>query len=777
MHRKIFHFTILSTSIVALGLLIAAVMYQPSVTGQTLAGSAYSPTIIESQVYTDQLTTGWGNRSWSTTIDFAQTAQVHTGDSAIAVTYLSAWSAIFIGSDDPIPGNKYDILRFWIHGGDTGGQVIKVVLSDYTSGFVPEAVVISATANQWTQVDIPLVDLGNVYNIGGIAWQENGQGTQPEFYIDDVSFVNLELPPTATPIPVSGPSLSINVDADRHLISDDIYGINYADEGVAAALDLPVDRRGGNATTRYNWKLDTANRASDWFFENIPSEHSDPSTLPEGSEVNNAIDQNRRTDTKSIITMPMIGWTPKARVRACGFSIAKYGPQKSADPYQGGTDCGNGVRTDDSLVVGNDPTDTSMAIDETFVQEWIGYLVGKYGTAAQGGVAFYSLDNEPMLWNQTHRDVHPEPVSYDELRDRTVQYAAAIKAADPTAATLGPVLWGWNAYFYSALDVASPGAWWTNPPDRMAHDNMPFVAWYLDQMRQYEAQNGVRILDYLDLHYYPAAPYVTLSDEVGPETQQLRLRTTRSLWDPSYVDESWINEPVYLIPRMKQWVDQYYPGTKLALSEYNWGALDHINGALAQADVLGIFGREGLDLATLWAAPRPYDPGMFAFGMYRNYDGNGSHFGDISVQATSSDQSQLSIYAAQRGSDGALTMMIINKSSESFTANIAISGDVELAGNAHLYTYDAGDLLNINQRPDVAVSSQGLTAIFHANSITLVEIPAATAGTVPTPMPTSTPTSTPITPGGTPTGTTPIPTVSPTPGPEKQRVNLPIIIQ
>ena len=95
---------------------------------------------------------------------------------------------------------------------------------------------------------------------------------------------------------------------------------------------------------------------------------------------------------------------------------------------------------------------------------------------------FYDLDNEPMLWNSTHRDVHPSPTSYDELRDKTWAYAAAIKAADPSAQTLGPVLWGWCAYLYSAVDGCSPGT------DYSSHGNVNFVPWYLQQMQAYEQQ-------------------------------------------------------------------------------------------------------------------------------------------------------------------------------------------------------------------------------------------------------------------------------------------------
>ena len=47
---------------------------------------------------------------------------------------------------------------------------------------------------------------------------------------------------------------------------------------------------------------------------------------------------------------------------------------------------------------------------------------------------------------------------------------------------------------------------------------------------------------------------------------------------------------------MRDWSANFYPGTKLAITEYNWGGLDDINGSLAQADILGIFGRERLDL-------------------------------------------------------------------------------------------------------------------------------------------------------------------------------------
>jgi hypothetical protein len=530
------------------------------------------------------------------------------------------------------------------------------------------------------------------------------------FYWDNIASASAN--PSSTSV-----VLSVDASSNRHAISPFIYGMNFADENLAAELHLPVRRWGGNATTRYNWQNDTSNHASDWYFENIPNNNSNPGILPNGSTSDLFVEQDRRTGTKSLLTVPLIGWTPKSRAYNCGFSVSKYGTQSSVDPGQ--PDCGNGIKPGGTLITGNDPTDTSAAITPSFVQGWIQHLIGRYGTAANGGVAFYDLDNEPMLWDDTHRDVHPQPTSYDEMKQRTLAFASAIKAVDAGAKTFGPAEWGWTGYFYSALDWAAGGSWWNNPVDRNAHGGVPFVEWYLQQMRAYEQQSGTRILDYLDLHYYPQGSGIFSTSPGDANTQALRLRSTRSLWDTTYVDESWINDTVYLIPRMRGWVNADYAGTGIAIGEYNWGALGYLNGALAQADVLGIFGREGLDLATLWDPPTASQPGAFAFRLYRNYDGQGRGFGDVSVRATSTDQGQLAIYAAQRSFDGALTIMVINKTGAPLAAGIALAGFMPGAG-AQVYRYSALDLNSIVRQPDLPVSGGALSATWPASSISLL---------------------------------------------------------
>ncbi len=243
-------------------------------------------------------------------------------------------------------------------------------------------------------------------------------------------------------------------------------------------------------------------------------------------------------------------------------------------------------------------------------------------------------------------------------------------------------------------------------------------------MAAYESQHGQRILDLLDLHFYP--PGVALSGAGSAAPQALRLRSTRLLWDPTHSEESWIDQLVYLVPRMKQWTADHYPGIGTAITEYNWGALDHINGTLAQADVFGIFGREGLDVATLWGPSVPGQPGAFAFKIFRSYDGARGAFGETSVHAASTDQGKLSVYAARRAADGALTIVVINKTGGGLSSQITLGGFAP-SGLAQVWRSLPANLSAIIRDSDLAVAPT-FAATFPANSISLLVIPGTLGG-------------------------------------------------
>jgi hypothetical protein len=296
----------------------------------------------------------------------------------------------------------------------------------------------------------------------------------------------------------------------------------------------------------------------------------------------------------------------------------------------------------------------------------------------------YILDNEPSLWNTNHRDVHPDPLTYDELLDRTIRYGTAIRKADPQAHIAGPAEWGWTNYFYSAQD-ASLGL--NLKPDRRAHGDVPLLPWYLKQLREHERKTGTRVLDVLDVHYYPQANgvYGKASDAA---TSALRLRSTRSLWDPSYKDESWIADNVRLIPRLKEWVAQNYPGLAVSLGEYNFGGEDHISGALALAEALGRFGTEGLDYAFYWYAPPKSSPAAWAFRAYRDFDGKGAQFLGRSLGTRMT--STVSLFASRDESGKHLVLIALNLDpSTAAKAKISLDGCAPIA-KRRKYDYFAG---------------------------------------------------------------------------------------
>jgi hypothetical protein len=234
------------------------------------------------------------------------------------------------------------------------------------------------------------------------------------------------------------------------------------------------------------------------------------------------------------------------------------------------------------------------------------------------------------------------------------------------------------------------------------------------------------LLDYFTVHCYPEDSNVAGSD-TSTATQLLRNRLTRKFWDTNYVDETWIGSQainiVKLIPRLKDWVASYYPGTPIGITEYNWGAEGHINGATAQADIMGIFGREGLDLATRWTTPDASTPTYKAMKLYRNYDGNKSTFGDTSIRADAPNPNTFGAYAAVRSSDGAMTVMVINKDLNNATPVTLNLSNFTATGMAQVWQLTSAN--TISQLASTGVTNGTLNQVLPAQSITLFIVPGA----------------------------------------------------
>lgn len=641
-------------------------------------------------VYDDQLRNGFADWSWATR-NLAQAAVVHSGTAAISFE-PDGWKALYLHRNDGIDTAEHEALEFWIHGGPNGGQKLRIALRSGSTtlgdkaldGFISGGKV---PAGQWAVVRVPFSSLGVSSGVFGAFWlQDDSGGDQDPVFVDDIQLVE-----RTTPLPTGPVSVSIDPTADRRAISPLIYGVSFGSAAQASRLRWPVRRWGGNATTRYSWEDDIANHANDWFFYNVEETNSNPSALPHGSAADRFIDETRAAGGEALVTLPTIGWTPIDRTRRWGFSVAKYGAQKKTEctATNGASwcqaDAGNGVLLDGTLITDNDPRDTSREVGPDFVTDWMAHIASRTGTAGQGGVKYFALDNEPMLWHDTHRDVHPGKLTYDQIWQRTVEYATAIKAEDPDAQIFGPVTWGWCDLVSSAADGCKAGT------DRANHGGLWFLEWYLKQVRDYElAHNDLRLVDWVDIHYYPEGTNIALKDDESPSVAARRLRSIKSLYDPSYVDESWIAQPIYLIPRVKAWIDARLPNAKLAITEYNWGNDDGLTSALAQAEVLAVFGREGVDLATRWVAPKDNSLVEDAFRLYLDYDGQGSQVAGESVRALSSNVDAVGAYAV-RGTGAAATrlyVLLFNKDTAQRHVDIQLPAG-SLAGTpGSLYRFD-----------------------------------------------------------------------------------------
>jgi hypothetical protein len=689
--------------------------------GVFLAGSLVRLVAQTDQtVYTDSLQNGWQNWGWAT-LNYSNTNPVHSGPDSISVT-VGPWQALYI-AHNAFDSTPYANLSFWINGGSVGGQ--QLLVQGHAGGAAQTAVNLAPLpANSWQKINVSLAALGvaNRSDMDGFWIQDRIGAAQPTFYVDDITL----MAGTNAPPPPTNSSVAITVDAqlNRHPISSLIYGVAFASSNQLADLNFALNRSGGNAETRYNWQLNAHNHAADWYFESLADSPANP-----GAAADDFVANSKNGGGEPILTVPMIGWAAKlgpSRAHLASYSVAKYGSQTGIDPYW--SDAGDGTSSATQAAITNDPTDANFQTNSDFQAAWIQHLTNLWGLSNNRGVRYYCMDNEQSIWFSTHRDIYPVGPTMQEIRDKFFDYAGRVKALDPSALVLAPEEWGWSGYFYSGYDQQYGSQHgWSSLPDRTNNGNWDYLPWLLNQCHERATNTNQRLLDVFTVHYYPQGG--EFGNDVSTSMQLLRNRSTRSLWDTNYVDATWINSVVQLIPRMKNWVAAYYPGTRIGITEYNWGAEAAINGATAQADILGIFGREGLDLATRWTTPAPSTPTYKAMKMFRNYDGNKSAFGETSVNAAGPNPDNVSVFAAQRSSDSALTVTLINKQLTATAAANLMFTNCLLTGTAHVWQLTSTN--NIRQLSDLSFTGRTFSNSVPPQSITFYVLPTVTGPTPP----------------------------------------------
>jgi phosphatidylinositol glycan class B len=523
-----------------------------------------------------------------------------------------------------------------------------------------------------------------------------------------------------------GVNVGIDATSGLHPISPYIYGMAFAPNAAyIAGAGITVNRWGGNHSSRYNWEAGAANRDFDWYFQNFDWDGDDGSAI-------DFITRNAQGGAASLISIPSLPWIAKDKT-SYSYSVAKYGAQQSVDPYW--PDKGNGLKPGGQRIT-NDVTDASVpnrarpgAGDPTnavYQSEWLQSIAAHYGRVAPNVAPFLAIDNEPELWGDTHIDVHTNPVTYDELYVQFTNYSAMVREFAPGSLIFGPVDSSWWFYWNSE-------AGWD---DKTAHGNKDFIPWWLEKLRSNDVAAGKSSIDVFDFHYYPNNVF---NDDVTAAIRAQRVRCTRGFWDPSYIDEGYIgtdhfatysqpnSNAVMLIPRFRAIVSNYYPGLKLALTEWNMGAEADMSGALAVADALGIFGREDLWLAAYWSNPASNSPVYEAFRLFGNCDGAGRAFERQSVRTVAGGTNQFGAYAARSDDGTRLTVLLINKNpTNDQLVRVALTNFVPVS-TATVYRLNRVSG-KVEAEPGGPAASTDMTLVAPAYSATLYDFSGATAG-------------------------------------------------
>jgi hypothetical protein len=514
--------------------------------------------------------------------------------------------------------------------------------------------------------------------------------------------------PPSTP-PASDVSFAIDSTQDVRAISRFIYGMNFFDPAQSRPKNLTMSRSGGNRNTAYNWETNDSNAGADYFNQN--DDFMGGGNAPNGA-IAPLILRARAANAAILVTLPTIGHV-------------------SAD-HNGGGDVNQtpdyiNVRFRKSVPRKNAPFTLTPDTTDDFVyqDEYVNFLDKTYpgAFAAADNPIFLSMDNEVDLWAFTHARLRGDAVNpvasqsgtkigYAEVVQLDRDYANAAKAVNPGAMVFGPVNYGWQG-FVRLQDA----------PDA---NNRDFLDFFLQQMAAAEVADGHRVLDVLDIHWYPEAQGggVRITDAgATPELAAARKQAPRSLWDPSYVETSWITAccsggAIRLLPRIKDKIAANYPGTKLGITEYNYGGGAHISGGIAEADVLGIFGREGVFAATLWPSSGSDTFIHGGFEIFRNYDGANGSFGDTSIRATNTDVAAASVYASvDAGAPNRMVVVAINKNDAVRSAGISVSHTVQFR-TARVYALTSANPVPQRQADIDITLTNAFQYTMPANSVT-----------------------------------------------------------
>ncbi len=445
-------------------------------------------------------------------------------------------------------------------------------------------------------------------------------------------------------------TVTIDARAARIAVSPWIYGRNNAlydgfNSQVSTATwtkyrdsGLRMFREGGgNNSTKYNWRKKLSSHP-DWY-NNVYSHDWDVSARSLVQKL---------PGSQGMFTFPLIGKV--AGNKNNNFNDWAY---NSSQWWEGCAQnlAGGGIvdpsGTHDALKEGNPdlylvswPPDSAVGI----LRHWFG----------QGGIGldsnsfrYWSMDNEPEIWEGTHDDVMSDQISAGEFMERYFETAKKARTLYPGIKITGPVPANeWQWYNWKGGAIAYQGK------------NYVWLEYFIKRVADEQKATGIRLLDLLDIHFYP---HETASAEI--------LQTHRIFFDKTYVypghngvhriGGGWTPSihMEYIFERCREWLVKYMGqdhGVTFGLTESSVNVDTPVMvKTIWYASMLGEFARQGVEVFTPW----DWRPGMYeVIHLFTRY----GH--DWALPATSSQEEFVSAYPSVNSTSDSVSVHFINRS-------------------------------------------------------------------------------------------------------------------
>ena len=406
---------------------------------------------------------------------------------------------------------------------------------------------------------------------------------------------------------------------------------------------------GGNNATKYNWRLKLSSHP-DWY-NNVYAHDWD-------FAAKSLIDS--MPNTQGMWAFQLIGKAAKTKNK--NFDDWSYNKAQ----WWAGT-CQN-------LAGGGSPNTTGGCVAQTsgdpsqYLEAWTadstaGILDHWFGTGGlnypKNNIRYWSMDNEPEIWNGTHDDIMPTMPNAEDFMQSYFAVAKKARAKFPDIKLCGPVPaneWQWYNWDNSTISVGGKSYVW--------------LEYFIKRCAEEQKATGIKLVDVIDIHNYPdegnSSDIVQLhrlyfdSTYAYPGANGVK-KSGSSGWDNSLNKE-------YILGRCKKWLNQYMGANHdvtVGISEYG---IKHINANVTSvnyASILGTFADNEVEYFSPWSWHEGMWETMHLFSRYARAS---------RVQSTSSNEQDLSAYSSINALGDSMTVILVNRSlSNSINTKINLS--------------------------------------------------------------------------------------------------------